>query len=149
MIDDVPKSRLIYYRNAFDMFDKKKIGIITLKELSNVIRSLNLDPTEEEIKEMIDEVDLDGNGEIDFEEFVTLMNRRSKQTDIEDEIFNAFKVFDKEGNGLISITDLRHLIPLGNQLSEEEIDEMLFENDEDGDGFIVYEDFIKNMLERK
>ena len=149
MIDDVPKSRLIYYRNAFDMFDKKKIGIITLKELSNVIRSLNLDPTEEEIKEMIDEVDLDGNGEIDFEEFVTLMNRRSKQTDIEDEIYNAFKVFDKEGNGLISVTELRHIMmTLGDQLTEEEIDDMLKEADNDGDGYINYEEFIKNMLTR-
>ena len=147
MIDDVPKSRLIYYRNAFDMFDKKKIGIITLKELSNVIRSLNLDPTEEEIKEMIDEVDLDGNGEIDFEEFVTLMNRRSKQTDMEEELFNAFKVLDKEGNGLISITELRHL--MGNPKNEDEIDELLYENDGDEDGLINYEEFIKNILERK
>ena len=147
MADKVPKSRLIYYKNAFDMFDKKKIGVLTYKEISNVLRSLNLAPSEEEIKEMIDEVDLDGNGEIDFEEFVTLMNRRSKQTDMEEELFNAFKVLDKEGNGLISITELRHL--MGNPKNEDEIDELLYENDGDEDGLINYEEFIKNILKRK
>ena len=77
MLDDIPEERKLEYKEAFDMLDKGKDGKITLLELANVMRSLNMDPTEEELKEMIDEVDLDGNGEIDFEEFVTLMNRRS------------------------------------------------------------------------
>ena len=149
MMNKVPKARIIHYRNAFNMFDKKKDGVITLKELSNVLRSLNLDPTEEEIKEMIDEVDLDGNGEIDFEEFVTLMNRRSKETDLEEEILNAFKVFDKEGNGLVSITELRHIMTeLEDGFTEEEIDDLLLESDDDGDGFISYAEFIKNMIKK-
>ena len=149
MMNKVPKARIIHYRNAFNMFDKKKDGVITLKELSNVLRSLNLDPTEEEIKEMIDEVDLDGNGEIDFEEFVTLMNRRSKETDIEEEVLNAFKVFDKEGNGLISNTELRHILTeLEDGFTEEEIDDLLLESDDDGDGFISYAEFIKNMIKK-
>jgi len=150
MMNKVPKARIIHYRNAFNMFDKKKDGVITLKELSNVLRSLNLDPTEEEIKEMIDEVDLDGNGEIDFEEFVTLMNRRSKETDIEEEVLNAFKVFDKDGNGLVSITELRHIMTeLENGFTEEEIDDLLLESDDDGDGFISYAEFIKNMRKKE
>ena len=83
-----------------------------------------MDPTEEELKEMIDEVDLDGNGEIDFEEFVTLMNRRSKETDTEEVIINAFKVFDIEGNGLLSITDMRHImINMTENVNEDELDE--------------------------
>ena len=106
------------------MLDKGKDGKITLLELANVMRSLNMDPTEEELKEMIDEVDLDGNGEIDFEEFVTLMNRRSKETDTEEVIINAFKVFDIEGNGLLSITDMRHImINMTENVNEDELDE--------------------------
>ena len=129
------------------MLDKGKDGKITLLELANVMRSLNMDPTEEELKEMIDEVDLDGNGEIDFEEFVTLMNRRSKETDTEEVIINAFKVFDIEGNGLLSITDMRHImINMTENVNEDELDEILINADTDGDGFVKYEEFIRMLL---
>jgi calmodulin len=149
MLDDIPEDRRKEYKDAFEMFDKDKDGTITTKELANVMRSLNQDPTEEELNEMIAEVDLDGNGEIDFEEFVTLMNRRSKETDTEEEVLNAFKVFDKEGNGLISVTELRHImVTLGDQLNEDEVDELLREADSDGDGFINYEEFIRTLMAR-
>jgi calmodulin len=147
MIDDIPEHRLKEYRDAFEMFDKDKDGTITAKELANVMRSLNQDPTEMELQEMISEVDVDGNGRIDFEEFVTLMNRRSKETDTEEEVINAFRVFDKDGNGLISSTELRHIMTtLGDRLTEEEVDEMIREADIDGDGYINYEEFVRMMM---
>ena len=125
MLDEIPEDRRKEYKDAFEMFDKDKDGTITTKELANVMRSLNHDPTEDELNEMIAEVDLEGNGEIDVEEFVTVMTRRSKETDTEEEVLNAFKVFDKEGNGLISVTELRHImITLGDQLNEDEVDEL-------------------------
>ena len=149
MLDDIPQERRLEYKDAFEMFDKNKDGKITIMELANVMRSLNLDPTEEELKEMIDEVDLDGNGEIDFEEFVTLMNRRSKETDTEEVILNAFRVFDIEGNGLLSITDMRHImINMTDYGSEDDLDDILINADTDGDGFIKYEEFIRMLLTR-
>ena len=149
MLDDIPEERKWEYKEAFDMLDKGKDGKITLLELANVMRSLNMDPTEEELKEMIDEVDLDGNGEIDVEEFVTLMNRRSKETDTEEVIINAFKVFDIEGNGLLSITDMRHImINMTNSGLEDDLDDILINADTDGDGFIKYEEFIRMLLTR-
>ena len=149
MLDDIPQERRLEYKDAFEMFDKNKDGKITIMELANVMRSLNLDPTEEELKEMIDEVDLDGNGEIDFEEFVTLMNRRSKETDTEEVILNAFRVFDIEGNGLLSITDMRHImINMTDSGLEDDLDDILINADTDGDGFIKYEEFIRMLLTR-
>ena len=149
MLDDIPQERRLEYKDAFEMFDKNKDGKITITELANVMRSLNLDPTEEELKEMIDEVDLDGNGEIDFEEFVTLMNRRSKETDTEEVILNAFRVFDIEGNGLLSITDMRHImINMTGSGLEDDLDDILINADTDGDGFIKYEEFIRMLLTR-
>ena len=59
---------------------------------------------------MINEVDADGNGTIDFPEFCTLMARKMKDTDSEEELKEAFRVFDKDGNGFISAAELRHIM---------------------------------------
>jgi calmodulin len=146
-MDDIPEHRLKDYRDAFEMFDKDKDGTITAKELANVMRSLNQDPSEQELQDMIAEVDVDGNGRIDFEEFVSLMNRRSKETDIEEEVINAFRVFDKDGSGLIGSNELRQVMTtLGDVLTDEEADEMIREADVDGDGYINYEEFVRMMM---
>ena len=73
-------------------------------------RSLGQNPTEAELQDMINEVDADGNGTIDFPEFLTMMARKMKDTDSEEEIVEAFKVFDKDGNGFISAAELRHVM---------------------------------------
>ena len=75
------------------------------------MRSLGQNPTEAELQDMINEVDADGNGTIDFPEFCTLMARKMKDTDSEEELKEAFRVFDKDGNGFISAAELRHSAP--------------------------------------
>lgn len=105
---------------------------------------------------MINEVDADGNGTIDFPEFLSLMARycsfwfrKMKDTDTEEELIEAFKVFDRDGNGLISAAELRHVMTnLGEKLTEEEVDEMIREADIDGDGHINYEEFVRMMMAR-
>ena len=81
-----------------------------------------------------------GNGTIDFPEFLTMMARKMKDTDSEEEIREAFRVFDKDGNGYISAAELRHVMTnLGEKLTDEEVDEMIREADIDGDGQVNYE----------
>lgn len=122
-------------------------GTITTKELGTVMRSLGQNPTEAELQDMINEVDADGNGTIDFPEFLTMMARKMKDTDSAEEIKEAFKVFDKDGNGFISAAELRHIMTnLGEKLTDEEVDEMIREADVDGDGQINYEEFVDMMM---
>ena len=135
------------FKEAFSLFDKDGDGTITTKELGTVMRSLGQNPTEAELQDMINEVDADGNGTIDFPEFLTMMARKMKDTDSEEEILEAFKVFDKDGNGFISAAELRHIMTnLGEKLTDEEVDEMIKEADMDGDGQINYEEFVKMMM---
>ncbi|KAG9336653.1 hypothetical protein JZ751_003000 [Albula glossodonta] len=86
------------------------------------------------------------NGTIDFPEFLTMMARKMKDTDSEEEIREAFRVFDKDGNGYISAAELRHVMTnLGEKLTDEEVDEMIREADIDGDGQVNYEEFVQMM----
>lgn len=125
-------------------------GTITTNELGVVMRSLGQNPTEAELQDMITEVDTDGNGTIDFKEFINLMAKKMKETDTEEELREAFKVFDKDGNGYISAAELRHVMTnLGEKLTEEEVNAMIKEADADGDGQVDYNEFVKMMINVK
>ncbi|TKS75870.1 Calmodulin-2 B [Collichthys lucidus] len=139
--DQLTEEQIAEFKEAFSLFDKDGDGTITTKELGTVMRSLGQNPTEAELQDMINEVDADGNGTIDFPEFLTMMARKMKDTDSEEEIREAFRVFDKDGNGYISAAELRHVMTnLGEKLTDEEVDEMIREADIDGDGQVNYED---------
>ncbi len=122
MSDALTEDQIAEFKEAFSLFDKDGDGTITTKELGTVMRSLGQNPTEAELQDMINEVDADGNGTIDFPEFLSLMARKMKETDTEEELMEAFKVFDRDGNGLISAAELRHVMTnLGEKLTDEDI----------------------------
>ncbi|KFQ57290.1 Calmodulin, striated muscle, partial [Pelecanus crispus] len=133
----------------FSLFDRDGDGCITTKELGTVMRSLGQNPTEAELQDMVGEVDADGSGTIDFPEFLSLMARKMRDTDSEEEIREAFRVFDKDGNGYISAAELRHVMTnLGEKLTDEEVDEMIKEADCNNDGQVNYEEFVRMMTEK-
>ncbi|KAK6123782.1 hypothetical protein DH2020_042479 [Rehmannia glutinosa] len=160
MAEQLTEEQIAEFKEAFSLFDKDGDGIsfffflfinlfccITTKELGTVMRSLGQNPTEAELQDMINEVDADQNGTIDFPEFLNLMARKMKDTDSEEELKEAFKVFDKDQNGFISAAELRHVMTnLGEKLTDEEVDEMIREADVDGDGQVNYEEFVRMML---
>ena len=105
-----------------------------------VMRSLGRNPAEAELKRMIQEVDSDGNGEVDFQEFLTMMTHKMHNIDTEDEMREAFKLFDRDGNGYISPAELKQVMNnLGERLTEAEVDLMIREVDANGDGQVNYE----------
>uniref|UniRef100_A0A4X2L2T7 EF-hand calcium-binding domain-containing protein 11 n=1 Tax=Vombatus ursinus TaxID=29139 RepID=A0A4X2L2T7_VOMUR len=133
------------FKEAFSPIDKDGDGTVTTEELG-LMRSLGQNTTEAELQDMINEVDADGNGTTDFPAFLTMMARKMKDTDNEEEIRKAFHVFDKDSNGYISAAELRHVITnLREKLTDEEVDKMIRETDIDGDNQVNYEEFVQIM----
>ena len=149
MVENLSEEKITEFRAAFELFDKDRDGAITTKELGTVMRNLGQNPSEEELKQMIREVDLDGSGTIDFKEFLCLMVKKMKGNDTEEELLEAFKVFDRDGNGYITSHELRHIMTnLGEGLTPEEVEEMIREADLDNDGQIDYDEFVKMMMSK-
>lgn len=87
-------------------------GTITPKDLGTVMRSLGRNPTEAELRDMINDADVDGSGTIDFSEFLTMAVKdiRDPDTESDEEFIEAFKIFDEDCNGYIGTAELRHVM---------------------------------------
>ncbi|KAL3846942.1 hypothetical protein ACJMK2_017882 [Sinanodonta woodiana] len=149
MVDKLTQEQLDEFKEAFNMYDKDGDGTITTKELGTVMRSMGQNPTEAELISMIADVDVDGNGRIDFNEFVTMMVANMKDLSGEEGLREAFRMFDKDRNGFISSAELRHVMTtMGDKLTDLEVDEMIREVDIDGDGQVNYEEFVVMMTKK-
>merc|ERR1712088_661971 len=130
MAEHLTDEQTAEFKEAFALFDKDGDGTISTKELGTVMNSLGQKPTPQELENMIKEVDIDGNGEIDFDEFLAMMAKKLKETDLEEDIREAFRVFDNKNSGTISTQELRHIMSnLGEKLKDHEIDEMILHAD--------------------
>ncbi|KAL1283046.1 Calmodulin-like protein [Trichinella pseudospiralis] len=130
------------YRVAFEMFDQNRDGSITANEMYAVMSSLGLNPTTEEVSGMIVQADADGNGVIDFSEFVCFLTDRHIPINEEQELSLIFQVFDQNGDGFISPQELKTAMQkLGEDVSTKEINLMISAADCNGDGLINYDEF--------
>lgn len=138
--DDIPFPVL---RNAFNAFDQEKNGFIGAVMVGSILSMLGHNLDDQMLKEIIAEVDEDGSGEIEFEEFVTLAARFLVEEDaeaVQKELREAFRLYDKEGNGYITTGVLREILrELDDQLSKEDLDMMIEEIDSDGSGTVDFD----------
>ncbi len=145
-VEDREEKRLTEIKEAFEIFDKNNDGFITLKELSTVMRSSGHNYTMLELQEMIKIYDKDDSGTIDYREFVDLMIKKNKQYDDELEMIETFKAFDRNCNGHLSVKELKDVFAfIGGDLSDREIEELIYQADIDEDGDIDFQEFVHLM----
>ncbi len=122
------------------------VGTIDAKELKVAMRALGFEPKKEEIKKMISDIDKDGSGTIDFSEFLEMMTAKMSERDSREEILKAFRLFDDDETGKISFRNLKRVAKeLGENMTDEELQEMIDEADRDGDGEISEDEFLRIM----
>lgn len=133
-------------KEAFDLFDTEGVGKIDTKELKVAIRALGFEPKKEEIKKMLADIDPQDSGKLSFGDFLTLMSIKMAEKDSKEEILKAFRLFDDDDTGKISFKNLKRVAKeLGENLTDEELQEMIDEADRDGDGEISQEEFLRIM----
>merc|ERR1711994_879895 len=121
-------------------------GTIDAKELKVAMRALGFEPKKEEIKKMISDIDKDGSGTIDFNEFLEMMTTKMSEKDSREEILKAFRLFDDDETGFITLKNLRRVAKeIGENMTDEELQEMIDEADRDGDGQVSEEEFLRIM----
>lgn len=147
-MDDINALQRLELKEAFDEFDKDGSGTITTKELLPVLRSIGQNPTEDEILGLVIEYDVNGDGTIDFDEFIEMMTKHTQETvDQTAEMREAFKIFDRDGNGYIDFAELKTVITrMGEPLTDKEADEIFKQADSNGDGKLDYDEFVQMML---
>ncbi len=147
LIDDLTDQQIIEFREAFQAFDKDGNGSISTKELGTVMRSLGQNLSEAAIKQMIEIVDEDKSGTIDFKEFLNLMARNMKIVNKEEELLDALNTLDQDGSGKISKYKLRNIIlKTDKKMTGEEIEEIIKTFDMDEEGNIDVQDFIQILM---
>ncbi|CAF4562414.1 unnamed protein product [Rotaria socialis] len=147
--DNISPEELEELREAFRVFDQNGDGSITLSELRIVLDQMGLDPSEEELQDMIREVDADQSGSISFVEFVDMVKKAvDTNKNSREELFRAFQVFvDLDRNGFITMEELRTVLQAtGDRPTDEDVLEMIAEADIDGDGRINYDEFVLIMI---
>jgi len=148
---DLSEEQMSELEEAFAVFDTDGAGVINTRKLFRVMRALGQNPTEAEVQDLIDAVDDDGNGTIELEEFVSMMAQKVKEPDSEDDLKQAFKVFDSKHGGGITSDDLQAILSSMGQseLTQQQVQEMIEQADTQENGNVSLEDFMKLYLEGK
>ncbi|XP_071497511.1 centrin-3 [Diadema setosum] len=133
-------------KEAFDLFDTDKDRAIDYHELKVAMKALGFDVKKADVLKVLKDYDREGTGKITFEDFNEVITDWMLDRDPQEEIVKAFKLFDDDESGKISLRNLRRVArELGENMTDEELRAMIDEFDQDGDGEINQEEFLAIM----
>jgi myosin light chain 6 len=143
---DFSEDQIAEFQEAFQLFDTRGDGMIPAQQVGEVLRALGQNPTEADVRRLVQNTNKEGR--VSFEMFLPILQTVSQKkiTDTVDDFVEGLRHFDKDGNGFISSAELRHMLTsLGEKMTEEEV-EGLIHGQEDSQGNINYEEFVKMVL---
>ncbi|KAJ1387857.1 EF-Hand 1, calcium-binding site [Sesbania bispinosa] len=135
-------------KRVFQMFDRNGDGRITKKELTDSLENLGIFIPDKELTQMIEKIDVNGDGCVDMDEFGELYQSIMDERDEEEDMREAFNVFDQNRDGFITVDELRAVLSslgLKQGRTVEECKRMIMKVDVDGDGMVNYKEFKQMM----
>merc|ERR1712168_515879 len=134
-------------KDAFQSYDKKGESQIKVGDIASAMKKMGHNITPEFLEKWEEDIDKDGTGYVEYEEFSILVRRKIQEDEDERELKEIFRVLDKEKKGEVNTNELRWILKsLGEELTEEEIDDMIADVDTDGSGWVDYDEFSKLMM---
>ena len=135
-------------REAFNLFDTDRTGTIDSGELKVALRAMGFDVSKADVTEIMKDYDRDGKGELKLQDFTDIMTSKLQQRDPVEEMIQAFQLYDEDGTGKITLSNIRKVSEaMGEKLTDEELQAMIDEFDVDKDGAINQQEFLKIMKE--
>merc|ERR1711868_340738 len=135
-------------KKCFDGFADEE-GAIPAENVGNILSMMGLKVKPNALREIIEEIDEDGSGLLEFGEFCRLAAKFLVEEDeeaLKKELKEAFRIYDKEGNGYISTDTLKEILKeLDSKLTNEDLDNIIEEVDEDGSGTLDFDEFMEMM----
>lgn len=149
---DLSQSDIEDVQEVFDLFDfwDGRDGLVDGAKVGDLLRCAGLTPTQNLVQKHGGTAKF-GEKQYKFEEILPMYKNVSDETEIGTfaDFMEAFKTFDREGQGFVAMAEMRHVLQsLGERLKDEEVEEILkfTETEEDLDGNVKYEDFIKKVM---
>ncbi|XP_064799116.1 centrin-3-like [Oncorhynchus masou masou] len=143
---ELTEEQKLEIKEAFELFDTDKDKEIDYHELKVAMRALGFEVKKVDVLKILKDYNREGNGKITFDDFNEVVTERMLQRDPKEEILKAFKLFDDDDSGRISMRNLRRVArELGESITDEELRSMIDEFDTDGDGEINQEEFVSIM----
>jgi calmodulin len=133
------------FKNAFSAFDDDRDGTIPTTLLGKLLRAVGCNPYPEEVADMID--DLGGNP-LDFKNFYYLLSSHARAAYPEEELVDAFRVFDRDGTGRLPVETIEKILKsLKQPFTDDQISELISQADVDEQASIDYREFVRVMLD--
>jgi len=145
--ESLSEEMIAEFKMAFDIFDHDGGGDINTNELGRVMKLLGQSPSKDELEQIVEAVDVDGSGSIDFDEFLIMMVMQLKEENksaSDEEVNEIFRLFDKNGDNFLDWDELNNAlmsITADPPVEKWEVDAIYNEIDKNGDGVIDVEEF--------
>jgi len=133
---------------VFQMFDRNGDGRITKKELNDSLANMGISIPDPELTQMIEKIDVNGDGCVDIDEFGVLYQTIMDEHDEDEDMREAFNVFDQNGDGFITVDELKTVLAslgLNQGRTTEDCKKMIMKVDVDGDGMVNFHEFKQMM----
>ncbi|XP_048733345.2 calmodulin-like isoform X2 [Ostrea edulis] len=141
-------AQLSEIRTLFTAYDKNKDGFLTSKEVAALLQSgkLSANVPYNAMQKIVREVEKRDKKMVSMTQFTELLGKHCSEYNPMADMLEAFKVFDKNGDGVISVSELRQVMSnLGQSLTDRELQKMFQNADQDGDGEINFNEFLQMM----